>query len=487
MLGLEGEMAATGEFSIKKDKGPKRKPSSAGACYIAPMTPLPKHGLAGLFKLAWPIIISRSTQVVVGLSDALLVAHLGAPSLAAVTAGAMNSYSLFIFPMGVAFIISSFSSQLMGKGQAAAARNYAWYGLIMALGTQALMLLLLPGLPWALGKFGYAPEVESLMLAYLGMRLLSTGVAVGMEALGNYYGGLGNTAIVMKASVVAMLVNVALNWALIDGRLGFPAMGVRGSALASVAATSLAFAGLFIAFLRQGRGLPKARLRAAEFWRMLRFGLPSGLNWSFEFFAFIAYINIVVAGLGTSSLAAMMSVLQLNAMSFMPAFGLGSATAILVGQSIGAGRKDEVGALVRMGFLCSGAWMGLVALAYLAWPSALLRPFIPGGADASFMAVGVQMLLMSALWQVFDAAGITLSEALRAAGDTSFAMWARGILAWGVFLPGSWLTLRYLGGREMAAMAWLMAYLVLLALAFYGRFRSGAWKKVQLVEESLPV
>ena len=260
--------------------------------------------LRELLSLAWPVIVSRSTQVVVGLADALMVAHLGRDALAAVTTGAMNSFAVFIFPMGVAFVIGSFSSQLFGAKDPAGARRFGFYGLALALAAQAVMLLLLPALPWALGHLDYQPGVAAAMEAYMGIRLLSTGAAVGIEALGAYYGGTGDTAILMRVNVAAMLLNVPFNWLLIDGHAGFPALGVRGAAWASVAATSLGFAGFLAVFLWRGRAFGRLGLRWREFGRLLRFGTPSGLNFSFEFFAFIAFINVVVASLGTSSLAA---------------------------------------------------------------------------------------------------------------------------------------------------------------------------------------
>jgi len=221
---------------------------------------------------------------------------------------------------------------------------------------------------------------------------------------------------------------------------------------------------------------------------MLRFGLPSGLNWSFEFFAILLFINVVIASLGTASLAALMAVFQINSVSFMPAFGLGSAGAILVGQSIGAGRKREVPGVVRLTFLTSAVWMGIAGLVYVSIPALLLAPFVPDqGPGSAFMRAGVAMLFLSAFWQIFDAAGITLGEALRAAGDTAYPMWSRIALAWGVFLPGSWLTARYLGGTERAAVGWFIAYLALLAIILWFRFRSGAWRRIKLVEEPLPL
>jgi MATE family multidrug resistance protein len=232
--------------------------------------------------------------------------------------------------------------------------------------------------------------------------------------------------------------------------------------------------------------LGRLGLKFSEFRRLMRFGWPSGLNWFFEFFAWILFVDIVVGGLGTSALAALMAVIQINSFAFMPAFGMASAGAVLVGQSIGAGKKDEVPGMVRLTFSTSAVWMVLVALVYMALPFFLLSRFVPGqSAESPFMLLGVMMLRTSAFWQVFDAAGITLGEALRAAGDTSFTMWIRTGLAWGLFLPGSWIHVRYFGGGAKAAISWFLLYIGLLALGLFLRFRSGAWRKIQLVEESL--
>jgi MATE family multidrug resistance protein len=437
-----------------------------------------------LLLLAWPIIISRSTQVVVGMADAVMTVHLGESSMAATTAGSLNAVAAFIFPMGIVFIVSSFSSQYAGRGDLASARRYGWYGLGVAALSQVLMLPVILALPWILGLLDYTPEVHSVMTMYLAIRLLSTGFAVGVEALGNYYGGLGNTSIAMRANIFAMALDLLLNYLLIKGHWGFPAMGVRGAAIGSVLGTLGGFLYLLAAFMRDGKAVQKTALKLAEFKRMLRFGVPTGLNWSFEFYAFIAFINIVVAGLGTSSLAAMMAVIQINSVAFMPAFGLASAGSILVGQSIGAGKKDAVPGLVRLTFTAAAIWMGLAGLAYLAAPALLLGPFASPDTDGTFMRVGVSMLMMSALWQAFDAAGMTLTESLRAAGDTSFPMWTRCLLAWGFFFPGSWIAVRGYGGAEKTAMLFLMAYLGLLAVALFFRFRGGAWRRIELVPEA---
>jgi MATE family multidrug resistance protein len=444
--------------------------------------------LADLLSLAWPMVLARSTQAVIGFCDALMVAPLGQDALAATTTGAMNAFSVAILPMGVVFIVQSFAAQLTGKGDLVGARRYAWYGLILSAVTAVFGLLAIPLIGPVLGLLPFAPPVEKLMTEYLAIRLLSLGAMVGTEALGNWFGGLGNTRIQMIAGVVAMVVNVALNWVLIGGHLGAPALGVAGAALASAIASCAGFAVVAFAFARGWGGSrpPRGRdgrlaLARAELARVLRFGLPNGLNWFLEFAAFIVFINVVMADLGTGVLAAFMVVMSINSVSFMPAFGLSSSGAILAGQAIGAGRKDDVPGIWLLTARTTAVWQCAVGLAYVLAPAVLISIFAPPDQDASqLIEVGAVLLAISAAWQLFDAVAITLSETLRAAGDTAWTLWARIILAWVFFIPASLLSVYVLDGGHVAAMLCVAGYIAVLAAVFYLRFRSGGWRNIDL-------
>jgi MATE family multidrug resistance protein len=266
---------------------------------------------------------------------------------------------------------------------------------------------------------------------------------------------------------------------------------VEGAAIASAASTVISFFALFACFLTgfgAKGGKVASPLRAAELLRMLRFGLPSGFNWFFEFAAFSFFVNVVVTALGTTSLAAFMAVMQLNSIAFMPAFGIASAGAILVGQAIGAKHHDDVPSVVGLTIKTAALWQGLVGLAYLVIPRVLMRSFVDPRVDATrFLDVGARLLMLSAAWQLFDAAANTLAEALRAAGDTAFCMWMRTLIAWLFFVPGVLVTVRVFGGGDIAAVLWLVAYIGLLALALALRFRSGAWRKLDLAGSEVPV
>lgn len=454
----------------------------------ASVAPISFHAL---LVLAWPVVISRLSQTVITLSDAAMVAHadLGEVAIAATTAGGLNAVLMMILPMGMVFLVGSFASQLFGRGDFARARRYGWYGLVLAAITEVVAIATLPFVGSLVGALDFDPGVHALMTDYLVLRLISAGPAVGIEALGSYYGGLGRTQIQMRANLLAMGLNVVLNWVLIYGHLGAPALGVQGAALASSLATLIAFGCVLAYFLREARraGGAGSDLSRAEFFRLVRFGLPNGINWTFEFLAFLLFQNLVVGHLGTTALAAFGIVIALNSASFMPAFGVSSAGAILVGQAIGSGRKDEVPRAFFLTLRTVTAWQGMVGLVYLLLPELLFSAFVENDAEhAALFEVGVRMLQLSCAWQIFDAAAMSLSEAMRGAGDTQFPMWARLVIAWGVFFPGSYVCVHHLGWTDVGALLWLAFYLCVLSCALALRFYGGAWRRIELTGTELP-
>ena len=445
-------------------------------------------GLRVLLTLAWPVIIARSAQAVIGFTDALMTAQLDSASLAAVTTGAMNVLGLVILPMGVVFIGQSFAAQLYGEGDLVAARRYGWYGLVLAGVFGAIAVAVVPLLDVVLAVFSFTPQVHAHLVDYMAIRLLAVGPAVGAEALGAWYGGLGNTRIHMMAAVVSMVANVFLNWVLIFGNLGAPALGVQGAAWASSISVVVGLAVPLIAFVRRWQlelEPGRVRLQFGELVRFLRFGLPSGVTWFLEFAAFVLFINVVVAHLGTAILGAVMVVISINKVSFMPAFGISTAGSILAGQSIGSGRSDDVPIVLRRTLLVTSVWQGTVGLAYLLWPEAIFSWFEPPDGDPYTMkTLGPKLLMISAAWQLADAASMSTQEVLRAAGDTLWCMLAGLVLAWLVFVPLASVWVLVLGGGAVAALLSMAGYLTVLATVLLLRFRSGRWRVIELTGTS---
>jgi len=456
----------------------------------SPQPVVPVVSLRTLLALAIPMVLTRSTQVVDTVADTYMVKDLGEDAIVATSTGGINAFGPIILFMGTVFIVQSFVAQRVGRGERDQTRRYAWYGLAIAAVAGLIGAATIPFIEPLLGLADFHPDVHVQMSSYLGIRMLSVFAVVGCEAIGNYYGGLGNTWMQLIASVIQMVINVAWNFVFITGRFGAPALGVDAAAWSSVVSTWVGMGFLVIAFWRGWGGAPRRGTRLGlsthELWRVTRFGLPNGLNWFLEFAAFQLFINAFVADLGTSATAAFNVVIAINMASFMPAFGIASAGAILAGQTIGAGAKHQVWPQLKLTLQCTAAWMGVIGLFYLAAPHTMIAWFAPTGADATaLIRAGAVMLLMSAAWQLFDACSITLSETLRAAGDTSWTVGARIVLAWLVFIPAAYVTIRVLHGGVVAVMGCLTGYIAVLAAAFAWRFRSGRWKRIELIEPTL--
>jgi MATE family multidrug resistance protein len=291
----------------------------------------------------------------------------------------------------------------------------------------------------------------------------------------------------MIAGILAMVVNVGLNWVLIDGHLGAPAMGVSGAALASSLSSVTGFLFLFGAFVLRKGGAPRGsvgELSGRELGRVVRFGAPNGFNWFLEFAAFQLFVNAILGDLGTDTLAAFNVVLSINMVAFMPAFGTASAGAILAGTVIGAGHRQLVWPAVKLTLKVAVAWMCFIGSVYALAPELLLSAFAARG-NRAVVELGAVMLMLSAAWQLFDGIGLTLSESLRAAGDTAWTAMVRLLLAWFVFMPSAYYVVRHAGGGPVGAMLCLAGYIAILAGLLAYRFRSGAWKKIQLIEPTL--
>jgi MATE family, multidrug efflux pump len=192
----------------------------------------------------------------------------------------------------------------------------------------------------------------------------------------------------------------------------------------------------------------------------------------------------VLANLGDATVAALNVVIAINSISFMPAFGLASAGAILAGQAIGRGDRGAVWPQVKITLACTMTWMGAIGTLYLVFPGDVLALF-SSERSGELVAIGTGMLVISAAWQLTDAVGMTMTETLRAAGDTTWPATARLVLAWLVFTPAAFLVVLRFAGGPVGAMLCLVGYLGLLATALAWRFRTGAWKRIELIEPQL--
>jgi MATE family multidrug resistance protein len=197
-----------------------------------------------------------------------------------------------------------------------------------------------------------------------------------------------------------------------------------------------------------------------------------GLGDFVEVASFSAFFAIM-ARLGTDITAANQIALQYMSLSFTAGIAIAMACSSLVSQYLGAKEADKAERVGYRATLLAMVVMGVIGLSYLVAPVQFIRVF---SQDAEVIAAGVLILKLVALYQVFDAVGIVLAGALNGAGDTTFTMITKTLLAWGVFIPLTWfLTFTLAWGLRGAWIA-ALSYLTGLSVIYLWRFRSGHWK-----------
>jgi len=325
-----------------------------------------------------------------------------------------------------------------------------------------------------------AAELQGLSTEYARARALGcVGVATTM-VLGAFFRGLGDMRTPLLVTMTAALANVVLDWGLIFGNLGLPALGVRGAGLATAIAEWLGAALLLACFLR-GRvrrafATAPVRPRLQVIRRFVRTGAPIGGMWFLDMITFSLFTTLI-ARMGSEAMAASQAFLVLLHVSFMQVIGFQIAAMTLVGRYIGADDHAAAERSYRSAMLLGLAYAASVGLLFLLIPGPLLRIFT---SDARVLELGLPLLAVGALFQLCDAVGIIANGALRGAGDTRWPFLVQTAMAWGLFLPLGWLGGVGLGGGLVGAWLGGTAYVIALGIAMTWRFRGGAWKRVRI-------
>jgi MATE family multidrug resistance protein len=440
---------------------------------------------AGSYRQAWvlsaPAILTMISQTVMWTVDAAMVGRLGSSELAAVGFGGILIWTLYSFFVGLTSAVNTFVSQSYGAHRYRRCGSHLWQGLYVAAGAAVILYGIRAAAPQLLALIAPPPEVESLSVSYIQIRMLSAGFFLFHYTLAHFFRGIGDTMTPLKVLAVAHLINIVGDYVLIFGKGPFPAMGVEGAAwatsLANVVAAVL-FAGRIVApGLRERYDvLAQWRAQRAEIVRLLRIGLPIAVHFFLDMGSFLVF-SAYVGRMGTAPLAANQIAIQILALSFMPAQGLAQAATTLMGQYIGAGRPDLAKrcayTTLKMGLYYAGG----IALLCLIVPGELVRIF---NTDPEVIALGRRLLLWCAFFQIFDAVQFISDGALRGAGDTRVPMMIVVGGAWLVFLPLAWLFGSGLDGGVVGAWGGATLYVVFISVLMFLRLERDRWRGMTL-------
>jgi MATE family multidrug resistance protein len=438
-----------------------------------------------LLRLAGPIILSQIAQVLMGLVDTVMSGHAGAEQLAVVGLGVALWIPVFISLMNVVQAVSPVIAHHFGAGDLGAVARDAREGIWLAAALSVVPLLVMPWTPRLLTLAGIAPGLAERTGVFLWGICLGMPAALVYRALAFYSASINHPRPIMVLAFVGLAVNAALNWVLIYGHFGLPALGGAGCGWATGIGMWVALA-LLVAWTARARdyrptylwrGWTRPHWPAQK--RLLRIGLPMGGAGLAEVAAFCS-VAVLVGRFGAAQIGANQIALNFSSLIFMVPMGLSSALAIRVGHALGA--RDPRGAR-RIAW--TGIALGLVIAGCAIGPIVGLRHVVATvyTADATVRAIAADLLLFAACWQFFDATQVTSMGALRGYKVTLLPMVLMGVAFWVVGIPvGAWLAYRGFGthGPLQVYGFWvgLVVGLVLVSLAL-------AWALRRIADEAV--
>jgi len=429
------------------------------------MSPSIRREFLPMLEIAIPVVMAELGWMAMGVVDTIMVGPLGPEAISAAGVGTAMHMGFAVFGMGLMLGLDTLVSQSFGARDIRDCHRWLFDGLtlaaLMTVPVTTMCALVWLAIPW----LGFHDAVRPLLAPYFGIVLLSTPFLLAYAACRRYLQGMHVVTPVMFALVTANLINAGANWTLIYGHFGFPAMGVAGaawatflsrvymlgvlvvaiwwfdkrrtaealggspsdlSAVAGAKAEALAKEGLW----QVPRTVDRARLR-----RLVQLGFPAASQVGAEVGVF-ALATALAGTLDPISGASHQIALNMAGLAYMIPLGLSSAGAVRVGHAVGAGDRDRASAAGWTAILIGTGFMIVAGLVFVLIPEYLISLFTT---DAAVLSVGRSLLLLAAVFALFDGIQGVITGTLRGLGDTRTAMKVNLVAHWLFGLPTSYL------------------------------------------------
>lgn len=460
-----------------------------------------------LIALAGPIAGAMAGEVVLGLVDTKLVSGLGASALGGVGLGTIVLFLWYSLAFGVMRAVKVRSAFAIGEGRPGDSIRYAHAGL--AIGTALGILAFV----WArrpqpiLEILGAAPPLRAAAADFLRAITWGAPATCALAALIQYRQAIGDARSTMIVGVVGNVINVALGYGLIYGRLGLPAWGVAGSGYATAITECIEFAAMFALLLRDsraGKDAPASTSIAASsppapsavdddvernlrvpgtgdqarlpFGRACRevasLGVPTGLQFGAELLAFTTF-TAILGSLGADQIAAHQIALATIRASFLPGIAVSEAASVLVGRALGRRSLAEADRVTYSSLRLAMTFMAGCGVVFALGGRWIALAFSD---DEAVIAITTKLLLVAAVFQLLDAANIVLRGALRGAKDVRFVALVAVAIVW-LCVPGSALLLgKYANLGALGGWIGFVFETTLASAILFVRYRRGSWR-----------
>lgn len=424
------------------------------------------------FLLAYPIMLSMLGQVMTGVADTVMIGWTGSTPLAAAAfANTFFSIPLF-FCVGISYAITPLVAKAVGEGDKPGATAVLKHGLMINISAGFLVTILIFSIRPFMYFMGQPDDVVNLALPYLDIIAPAIIPTMLFQTFRQFSEGLQHTRVAMVVVIASNLLNIILNYVLIFGLFGFPALGLNGAGWATfisrmVMGVSMAWYvwyGYVFRNFREGFRIGNYQRQLIS--KMLHIGLPAGSQFIFEAGAF-GFSSIMMGWIGTVELAAHHIALNLATISYMTTSGMGAAATIKVGHYFGTREKSQLRRSAFVMFGMAAFVMSIWAIGFLAGRVSLPSLY---NDEASVLKVAGSLLVIAAFFQLSDGIQVVCAGALRGLQDVKVPSILIFCAYWIISLPMGWLLAFRLGWGAEGIWIGLLSGLTLTAFAMVWRF-----------------
>ncbi|MEO7598842.1 MAG: MATE family efflux transporter [Opitutus sp.] len=423
--------------------------------------------------LALPITIGQLSQMLMGVTDSVMIGRTGTIPLAASSFGGNVFNVFYVLGIGLMLPVSVFVSHARGAGRMQDCGEYLRHGLALAVAFGSVETAALVGIAFQLDWFGQPPEVFAIVNPYFLLIGASIMPVLVHLALRQFAEAMGKPWVPMIIMLLSVGLNAFGNWIFIYGHWGAPAMGLAGAGLSTLLSRIVAMVVLFEWVRRDavlqtalpGRwGAPLSGPRLLE---MLKLGLPASGMLGFESAAFSA-AAVMMGWISAASLAAHQIAISCVATTFMFMLGISMAAGMRVSSAAGANERGRLRP-IGYGALAAGALVAVVCMViYLIAGNTIAGWFVN---DRAVVAIAAQLLVIAALFQLFDGTQVIGAALLRGLKDVKIPTAITFVAYWVIAIGGGYL----LGIRGPFGAAGIWAALALglgfAAICLMWRFR----------------
>ncbi len=397
-------------------------------------------------KLALPVMLTQVGQVSVNLFDNIIVGKLlGAQALASVSLGNAMFFSIFVFALGFSFAIPPLVSEAHSQKKHDTINSVFRHGFVINMGVGLLlMIMLLSALP-LLYHMDQPVEIIPDTISFLSVMALSILPFMAFQTLREVSEGLSFTIGVTKATIIANVINIVLNYVFIKGMFGFPPMGVKGSALASLIARIFMMVFLYYVLLKQERtrryikdfSLKLVGFSKEMFRKMIKLGFPTALQMFFEVTAF-AGAAFICGLISAKDIASHQIALSMASFTFNLCIGFSVASTVLIGRKLGEKNFVELKSIginnLKMVFL----FMCACGLFFIVGRD-ILPTFFTKKEDVEVIHLASKLLIIAALFQLSDGVQVVALGSLRGIQDVKIPSIITFIAYWIITIPLGYL------------------------------------------------